>query len=54
MFTYIDPTVRKRLEEHGKLFQIDREGVQVPARSRAAQWYRYQRAGTDPIATEAL
>lgn len=26
MFTYLDPTVRKRLEEHGKLFQIDREG----------------------------
>jgi GTP cyclohydrolase II len=31
MFTYLDPTVRKRLEEHGKLFQIDRDGVQVPA-----------------------
>ena len=31
MFTYLDPTVRKRLEEHGKLFQIDREGVRVPS-----------------------
>jgi GTP cyclohydrolase II len=31
MFTYLDPTVRKRLEEHGKLFQIDRDGVQVPS-----------------------
>lgn len=31
MFTYIDPTVRKRLEEQGKLFQIDRNGEQVPA-----------------------
>lgn len=29
MFTYIDPTVRKRLEEQGKLFQIDREGARV-------------------------
>lgn len=29
MFTYIDPTVRKRLEEQGKLFQIDRDGVRV-------------------------
>jgi len=31
MFTYIDPTVRKRLEEQGKLFQIDRNGKQVAA-----------------------
>ena len=31
MFTYIDPTVRKRLEEQGKLFQIDRDGVLVQA-----------------------
>jgi len=31
MFTYLDPTVRQRLEEHGKLFQIDREGRQVPS-----------------------
>ena len=29
MFTYIDPTVRTRLEEQGKLFQIDREGALV-------------------------
>jgi len=36
MFTYIDPTVRKRLEEQGKLFQIDREGVQVAADHRPA------------------
>ena len=26
MFTYIDPTVRERLEAAGKLFRIDREG----------------------------
>lgn len=31
MFTYIDPTVRKRLEQQGKLFQIDRNGVRVAA-----------------------
>jgi GTP cyclohydrolase II len=31
MFTYLDPSVRKRLEQHGKLFQIDRDGVRVPA-----------------------
>jgi GTP cyclohydrolase II len=31
MFTYIDPTVRKRLTEQGKLFQIDQEGVRVEA-----------------------
>ena len=31
MFTYIDPTVRKRLEEQGKLFQIDRDGARVAA-----------------------
>ncbi len=30
MFTYIDPTVRQRLEQQGKLFQIDRDGVRVP------------------------
>ena len=31
MFTYIDPTVRQRLEDQGKLFQIDRDGVRVAA-----------------------
>ncbi|MGI9247752.1 MAG: GTP cyclohydrolase II [Woeseiaceae bacterium] len=31
MFTYIDPTVRERLEAQGKLFQIDRNGEQVAA-----------------------
>lgn len=31
MFTYIDPTVRKRLVEQGKLFQIDRNGERVAA-----------------------
>lgn len=31
MFTYIDPTVRKRLVAQGKLFQIDRNGAPVPA-----------------------
>jgi GTP cyclohydrolase II len=31
MFAYIDPTVRQRLEEQGKLFQIDREGERVRA-----------------------
>lgn len=31
MFTYLDPTVRQRLEAHGKLFQIDRDGSRVPA-----------------------
>ncbi len=30
MFTYIDPTVRERLEAQGKLFQIDRDGERVP------------------------
>lgn len=30
MFTYLDPDVRKRLEKHGKLFQIDRDGAPVP------------------------
>ena len=30
MFTYIDPTVRERLVEQGKLFRIDREGAVVP------------------------
>lgn len=34
MFTYLDPTVRKRLEEHGKLFQIDRDGARIPADRR--------------------
>ena len=29
MFTYIDPTVRERLTEQGKLFQIDRDGLLV-------------------------
>lgn len=31
MFTYLDPTVRQRLEDQGKLFQIDRNGSRVPA-----------------------
>ncbi len=31
MFTYIDPTVRQRLEQHGTLFQIDRDGLRVPS-----------------------
>jgi len=31
MFTYIDPTVRQRLEDQGNLFQIDREGARVAA-----------------------
>lgn len=30
MFTYIDPTVRERLVEQGKLFRIDRTGRRVP------------------------
>ncbi len=30
MFTYIDPTVRERLEAQGKLFQIDADGQPVP------------------------
>ncbi|NIA26781.1 MAG: GTP cyclohydrolase II RibA [Desulfobulbaceae bacterium] len=30
MFTYIDPTVRERLVEAGKLFRIDRDGNEVP------------------------
>jgi GTP cyclohydrolase II len=30
MFTYIDPTVRERLTEQGKLFQVDRDGVRLP------------------------
>jgi GTP cyclohydrolase II len=34
MFTYLDPTVRKRLEAHGTLFQIDRDGVRVAAERR--------------------
>lgn len=35
MFTYLDPTVRKRLEEHGTLFQIDRDGARIPLDRRA-------------------
>src|SRR5210317_1685757 len=31
MFTYLDPTVRERLEAQGKLFQIDRDGTRVLA-----------------------
>jgi len=30
MFTYIDPTVRTRLESQGSLFQIDADGNKVP------------------------
>ena len=29
MFTYIDPTVRERLTEQGKLFQVDRDGKRL-------------------------
>ena len=36
MFTYIDPTVRERLTEQGKLFQIDRDGVRLAPGSAAA------------------
>ena len=35
MFTYIDPTVRQRLEAQGKLFQIDADGQPVPPDHRA-------------------
>ncbi len=31
MFTYIDPAVRQKLEDQGKLFQIDRDGACVAA-----------------------
>ncbi|MCH8159317.1 MAG: GTP cyclohydrolase II [Proteobacteria bacterium] len=33
MFTYIDPTIRERLTEQGKLFQIDRDGAPVVSKS---------------------
>ncbi len=36
MFTYIDPTVRKRLEAQGKLFQIDADGSVVEPEHTAA------------------
>lgn len=37
MFTYIDPAVRRRLTEQGKLFQIDRDGVRVDAGQTASR-----------------
>jgi len=37
MFTYIDPTVRERLESQGKLFQIDRDGARVAPDHAAAR-----------------
>ena len=37
MFTYIDPTVRERLEAKGKLFQIDRDGARVAPDHTAAR-----------------
>lgn len=36
MFTYIDPTIRRRLEKQGKLFRIDRDGSRVGAGQAAA------------------
>jgi GTP cyclohydrolase II len=36
MFTYIDPTIRQRLEDQGKLFQIDRDGTRVAAGKASA------------------
>ena len=36
MFTYIDPTVRKRLVAQGTLFQIDRDGARLQAGAAAA------------------
>lgn len=37
MFTYIDPAVRRRLTEQGKLFQIDRDGVRVDTGKTASR-----------------
>jgi len=36
MFTYIDPSVRERLVEAGKLFRIDRQGNEVPVDQAAS------------------
>jgi GTP cyclohydrolase II len=49
MFTYIDPSIRKRLEEQGKLFQIDADGARVAAAHTAARGPAISLLGPIPL-----
>ena len=49
MFTYIDPTVRERLEAQGKLYQIDRQGKKIGPGSGPAHGVRLNVMGPIPL-----
>jgi GTP cyclohydrolase II len=49
MFTYIDPTIRERLTEQGKLFQIDRDGAAVGTRTAPARGATISILGPIPL-----
>ena len=49
MFTYIDPSIRKRLEEQGKLFQIDADGARVAAEHTAMRGPAISLLGPIPL-----
>jgi len=49
MFTYIDPTVRERLEAQGKLFQIDRRGRRIEPGQGPAHGVRLNVMGPIPL-----
>ncbi|MEL7185988.1 MAG: GTP cyclohydrolase II, partial [Pseudomonadota bacterium] len=49
MFTYIDPSVRERLSEQGKLFQIDRDGIRIEAGQPAAVGHTISILGPIPL-----
>ena len=52
MFTYIDPTVRKRLTAQGTLFQIDRDGIRVEAGKAPAHGSTISVLGPIPLPLE--
>ena len=53
MFTYIDPTVRERLREQGKLFLVDREGVRLePGQAVAPGGHTISVLGPIPLPLE--
>jgi GTP cyclohydrolase II len=49
MFTYIDPTVRERLTEQGKLFQVDRDGTRLAPGAVAAGGHTISVLGPIPL-----
>lgn len=49
MFTYIDPSIRERLTEQGKLFQIDRDGGRLESGKAAPGGHTISILGPIPL-----